>query len=148
MIRQRLFILILILASLAYQHQQSVSSEPMSPSQVTAVFKPDAGHTPNSVALTDTPSAPVQPCTARAIKATLTTYVNAQGQAVRDTLEVILEGQAKAFRLETANSVVDGRVTDGKVLIDLEHDEVAPYSLTIPGCGSERLEPLRNTMRL
>jgi hypothetical protein len=63
-------------------------------------------------------------------------------------LEVSLEGQAKTFRLETANSVIDGRVTNGKVLVNLEHDEVAPYSLTISGCASERLEPLRNTMLL
>jgi hypothetical protein len=100
---------------------------------------------PNGLAA---PSAPAIPCTARASRATLTAYFNAKDQAVREDLEIAVEGTASTFTLNTSSSAIDGSVSGGRVLVSLESGEVAPFAVSFPNCSPVRLEPLRTTSRL
>jgi hypothetical protein len=143
----KILILLVIVSSLWVRHAQSVSGTQISPALVAArAASPARPALP--VAVATTPNARALPCTARASRATLITVFNDQDQAVREDLEIAVEGTARTFTLSTSSSTIDGRVSGGRVLVSLEGGEIAPFTVTFPNCSPVRLEPLRSTSRL
>jgi hypothetical protein len=143
----KILILVVIVSSLWVRHAQSVSGTQVSPALVAArAASPARPALPVAVAVT--PSARVLPCTARATRATLITVFNDQDQAVREDLEIIVEGTASTFTLSTSSSTIDGRVSGGRVLVSLEGGEVAPFAVSFPNCSPVRLEPIRSSARI
>jgi hypothetical protein len=144
----KILILVVIVSTLLIRHSQSVSGTQVSPALVAVAAASPAGRVPVVSSVAATPTAPAIPCTARASKATLTTYFNAQDQAVRQDLEIAVEGTASTFTLNTSSSAIDGSVSGGRVLVSLEAGEVAPFAVSFPNCLAVHIEPLRSTMRL